>query len=475
MADRTIHPSKLLLAGEFEAARERAEIHVREVGLPGDLYWGGVCNLLTGRAVRGRQLITLALKQNGQFVLSDFYCSLPAEKRQEALCNDPHFDWLVLQEVWSEYQAKKFASAGERSSTFLSASNESTCDAIRARLFEVHAECGMRMRPGDARWLWLKDAVNAELARSGQTSWVSLYQGCLAFHSDDVTGAEASFRAACNTTYRLSHSALGAFSFRPSLHKPSEDCLRVDAQLLRLARPSALVFAFACDQAYFDKFAQLVSLSWRIHCPDASLHFHVINPTDVVKLMIGPPGFESVWEHVGLSTAIYDGEHKSFYACSRFLVAPVLLSWYNTPVFLSDIDVCFTEASATFKLAPDFGVGLKIKDSDNHYPWRSIVADFVALDGSPDSVAFMSDVGRYCLAFLDQTKGESWWLDQNALSIAHHFWQEKRLPMVNLNGDIGFRGRQPFIAAPNHSDLKEGFVRENMTRLSDKFQSHNVG
>ena len=470
-----MHPSKLLLAGEFEAARERAELQVKEAGLPGDLYWGGVCNLLTGRAKRGRQLIISALEQNGQFVISDFYCGLPIEKRQEALYNDPQFDWLVLQEVWLEYQAKHFASAGEMSTSFLSGSAESTCDAVRARLFEIHAECGMRMHPGDARWPWLKDAVDAEFARSGQTPWVSLYQGCLAFHADDLAAAELDFRAAGNTTYRLSHSALGAFSFRPSLYKAFDERRQADVQLLRLARPSALVFAFACDQTYFDKFAQLVVLSWRVHCPDATLHFHIINPADVAKLVIGQPGFEAVWEQIGLSTATYNGEHKSFYACSRFVIAPLLLGWYNTPVCLSDIDVCFTEASATFEWAPDFGVGLKIKDSDNHYPWRSIVADFVALDGSAGSMEFMSDVGRYCLAFLDQSKGESWWLDQNALSIVHRFWQEKSLGMVNLNHHVSFRGRQPFIAAPNHSDLKEAFLRDNMARLADKVRSRSAG
>jgi hypothetical protein len=225
-----------------------------------------------------------------------------------------------------------------------------------------------------------------------------------------------------------------------------------------------MIYAFACDQSYFDNFAPLIFLSSQAFCPDATLHFHIVNPSVSHPC---PPGIqrrESKWEDVGISMETYNGGHRSYYACARFIRAGEIAAWYDRPIALSDIDACFTPASRTFRLDHGVGVGLKFKSNDNHYPWRSIVADFVALEPTGAALDFMEGVGNYCLRYLGVCDGESWWLDQNALAIGVEQLEQGR-NLLNLHQYNSFSAAPPLSTAPNHDARKAQFITENMTKV----------
>jgi hypothetical protein len=222
---------------------------------------------------------------------------------------------------------------------------------------------------------------------------------------------------------------------------------------------------FTCDQLYFERFAALVFLSAQVYCKGAGLHFHLINPVNPAFPAAAPLQLASEWERVGLSAETYEGCHRSYYASARFIRAGQFADWYRQPICLADIDACFRTGAESFRLHKACDVALKIKHDDNHFPWRSIVADFVVFEPTAKSASFFTDVGQYVLKYLERCAGESWWLDQNAIAIAHHSWRGAELKVVNWYEQTGFTSKQPIIAAPNHDALKAKFVDQHMAEL----------
>jgi hypothetical protein len=103
------------------------------------------------------------------------------------------------------------------------------------------------------------------------------------------------------------------------------------------------VYLSAADSVYLCRYARALARSIACHSYGGILlHLHVINPTseawDILNSMVsGFPSFTVSTEQVDLSN-LSECQRMTYYACSRYLILPEVLSACGCPIVIADMD-----------------------------------------------------------------------------------------------------------------------------------------
>jgi hypothetical protein len=168
------------------------------------------------------------------------------------------------------------------------------------------------------------------------------------------------------------------------------------------------------DARYVSYFARDWAASLGPQVP--RLHIHVINPDadalaalDAVAAAL-PPG-------VFLSASTSEDAHyrtATAYACGRFFVVPRLLAQVGRPVVTIDLDAELQPGLldlVSLAGAADFACF----ETGRREPASAHQASIMVFADSDPSRRFLSALGAFCRAKLDQTSAVNWLLDQAAL------------------------------------------------------------
>jgi hypothetical protein len=198
------------------------------------------------------------------------------------------------------------------------------------------------------------------------------------------------------------------------------------------------VFFASCNGIYFDHFARpfLAALA-RLPEP-RPVHLHVIEPT--AESMAAFPGLAAdAGVAVGLSTEAA-GRYSSctYFACSRFFVAPRLIEAYGGPVVSLDIDIAIRpEIQRLYGL--ESTLDFACFNTGRTEPASVYQASVMVFTATPNGRAFIDGLQRYCLPKLGQPDAVNWMLDQAALiSVRNGFDRRNRgLRFLELDRALG--------------------------------------
>jgi hypothetical protein len=176
--------------------------------------------------------------------------------------------------------------------------------------------------------------------------------------------------------------------------------------------PGMAILVAACDRGYFNKFApDLVASAAAVEGQGQTLHLHVVDPDAETAAQIAH--LLAVYPFLRISTEA--GRHDStYYACSRFLVAPALLDRYRRPLIAIDVDVTLARPVAT-AMAALGSADLGWLEQRQGVPVPSLICDarLVALADSAGSRRFLDRFGCYVATML--ARGARWMVDQAGL------------------------------------------------------------
>ncbi len=310
----------------------------------------------------------------------------------------------------------------------------------------------------------IKEAMNA-LARDGQRDAVEAlagafpdthagyvlglyYRGCVLMKAGDDSGALNLFdhfrqrvdhytsvipfltSPFFNVIYRQGTLVAGATAFAPDADpgppaEPNEAPVWVTPPTAPQGRP---VLLCAANALYFAQFAEGFARSVLALKMPAVLHFHVINPDDSSRaLMANLSSLEEQGDVTfDFSTATLPAEAgATWFACSRFLVAPALLTAYRAPVWLFDIDLDLTpklplliQSLSECESRSETGTAhldMAGFDTGRHEPASRYCAATVFLNDSPGSRRFLALMDRFMRPRLRLPINVNWMLDQAAL------------------------------------------------------------
>ena len=233
-----------------------------------------------------------------------------------------------------------------------------------------------------------------------------------------------------NVIYRQGTLVAGASAFAPD-SDPGPPAEPEEAPVW-LKPPTALqgrpVLLCAANALYFAQFAEGFARSVLALRMPAVLHFHVINPDDSSRtLMASLPSLEEQSDVVfDFSTATLPIEAgATWFACSRFLVAPALLTAYQAPLWLFDIDLDLTsklplliqslsevEGRSQIRAAR---LDVACFDTGRHEPASRYCAATVFFNDSPGSRRFLALMDHFMRPRLRFPININWMLDQAAL------------------------------------------------------------
>ncbi|MGD8149455.1 hypothetical protein [Ornithinimicrobium sp. Y1694] len=196
------------------------------------------------------------------------------------------------------------------------------------------------------------------------------------------------------------------------------------------AHVSRQTIACAMDPMFFRTYAPLLFFHAQ-HLPD--LDFVVIlcaDPSEVAKCVhdgaklaavlsdfsgLTPSKNVKFWQAPVPSFVMED---KTFYASARFFAASRLLEHYER-VYLMDADLTLTRDPRPYMEAnssPPFASSARTRGLAGLSPWRRFTAGSIILDTRSIDSGILEDLHNYLLVGLQ--RGDSWMLDQNALSFA---------------------------------------------------------
>jgi hypothetical protein len=172
----------------------------------------------------------------------------------------------------------------------------------------------------------------------------------------------------------------------------------------------------ACDSKYaLDHAPQLVR---SIDANDGrDIHLHVINPVSgIERALVGlcasltRSRLTLTFESVDLSSASPE-QRITYYACSRFMIAPKIIQATNRPLIITDADAIVRKR---LTMNPGAGLGLFLRE--DHPEHMRIAAGLVYY--TPKSLNFAQAVGsKLEEVFANGTFG--WYLDQLIFNAAH--------------------------------------------------------
>lgn len=190
-----------------------------------------------------------------------------------------------------------------------------------------------------------------------------------------------------------------------------------------------LTILVSCDPGYFLVYASEFLERLESLQSGSLIHFHVVctDEADFRQLLIEG---ESIVFHgnVGISFEVITfGNVKTYSSLARYLVASSVMSAYQTPVFVADIDLVLKlDPKAMLSRMPN-QVGLFFGTYiHNRFPWQAIKAGAGLYPYNTSSQLFLELVGRF-MSYSYVCGNDGWMLDQMALEYAYRNHDEKSI------------------------------------------------
>ncbi len=229
---------------------------------------------------------------------------------------------------------------------------------------------------------------------------------------------EKAFKIAKDTGYELKGREIGINTYLGT-SCIDEDIIGTqpkfpDFNHVRVATAEHSIILAACDEIYFQKFGRAFTGICLKHSKGV-VHIHVINPSkDTLRF------FENIQDtRISFSTEQTEINSRSYYASSRFLVAPFILDAYDANVLILDIDSIVTRNVDPLIRALANGPEDVFVPTMPHAwnPWNYHLAGTVLLKNNP----LMKEFFRHFSIYYDKAaqrldaNDNAWWIDQNSL------------------------------------------------------------
>ncbi|NDV91688.1 hypothetical protein GTH32_10885 [Alteromonas sp. 345S023] len=265
----------------------------------------------------------------------------------------------------------------------------------------------------------LQVVLDAAKNNSDLDSFISLYSGHMMHIAGNFDQAVAKFNSADESLYSLP-SDKGAITVRSSeqidnLPVAKHETITFDERNKRTGND--LVTVVASDSKYFLLFFEIYRTSFQSKNPGYLLHFHIVNPSkEVIKNV---EQYQDKLESVNFSfsNAKSSTNIKALYASVRFLIAPQLLNYYESPILITDIDVGFAGKLSEFGFEKEpADVSFKLRNGSTLFPWRLIPANTVVFNNTEGALSFLECFSNYFYSIYGDGEGSNiWWIDQSAL------------------------------------------------------------
>ena len=174
-----------------------------------------------------------------------------------------------------------------------------------------------------------------------------------------------------------------------------------------------LCFLASADTAYFTKFSSGLIRSFLEYRNDESaLLICIINPSDDAKFWVAEHKSELAVSGVFFAHT-FGPDNKTYYASSRFLLAPQLLELLDCGVFHIDVDTLFTAPTRTLSLGIEH-LDAAFTEQDWRLPWQKCQAGKVFMGNTPAGHLMAEVISTYCKTVYNEAL-DQWFLDQNGL------------------------------------------------------------
>lgn len=215
----------------------------------------------------------------------------------------------------------------------------------------------------------------------------------------------------------------------------------------------------ACDGRYLERFAADFLRSAETHGGGASVHLHVVEPTEAGLAAVAEQAAGSSLTVNLTREGACDLRSGAYYACSRFLVADKVMARDDRPVMITDIDIVLARPLA------------EVAAAARRFDFASFVHDgFGPCSRLPAVLTWFQDgaCGRDALAAVRKTIlsklsvpwPHNWMLDQAALMTARR-WLRLSRPAARigqLNDELGHPFAH-FIECRGDDDEKQALIR----------------
>lgn len=286
----------------------------------------------------------------------------------------------------------------------------------------------------------LRQRCRADIARHGRQPWSLLYLGAAAFHAGRIDEAlelleEAGTLADPHTMNRpfLFRSAYGCYSIRTpgSIEAALGGAGRVSAPAIRLEAPTnaPLVMLIGCDEGYFNRFSSSFLATLFETNDRLTVHFHIIGDEQAIAAQRQRLAAELRSDRDIKIAFSFEGRpahgNKTYFALSRFIVAPQLLRHYGCDLVIGDIDAAVIgnlhEVKA-FVGDGDAGVDTSYStETFRKFPWNAMSGCYLFLRATEHGVAYAEAVSVMMRESFDPSSPKTWWLDQSILYCVTHF------------------------------------------------------
>ncbi|MFG0424380.1 hypothetical protein ACF8ED_11580 [Pseudomonas sp. zbq_17] len=195
----------------------------------------------------------------------------------------------------------------------------------------------------------------------------------------------------------------------PSIEAPELDLQSLEDEILG----APICFLASADSGYFSKFGGgLINSFIQNRDTEAILVIGIINPCSEAKQWVSQNSIALAKSGVHF---IYTNgpEDKTYYACNRFLLAPVLMDIVNTGIYSLDIDAVFVAKTSVFDNTILKYDGA-FQQQEHRLPWQKCQAGRIYFSNSPAGREMIHTVSNYCRVVF-QNDLDQWFLDQNAL------------------------------------------------------------
>ena len=181
------------------------------------------------------------------------------------------------------------------------------------------------------------------------------------------------------------------------------------------ADDSDFVFLASCDDKYFQQYGALWIAALDVSNPGGNVHVNIINPTDQTKGAV--EGLKTKHKSIHLNFS-FEKSHmatRSYYACSRFFIAPLVMERYARKLIITDLDIVVGGSGKDLSRALErHSVGMRV-DQGWRLPWQKYIADFVCLNCDDPAGRFISLVNAFLAKAFVEKGDDIWWVDQAAL------------------------------------------------------------
>lgn len=187
-----------------------------------------------------------------------------------------------------------------------------------------------------------------------------------------------------------------------------------------------LVHFFCCDSRYFHLFAGPVLRSLERNAGmRVGLHIHVVNPDPTVEQAVADLRaltklpISATFETATLSQ-FDEGQRRTYYSCTRFLLLPSLIELYGKPVLVTDADqLVIKSLRSLMSKTADSDAGLLVFPGSACNLLSLVSASVLIARPTKAGQAFFKAVEGYLADALTQPRRVQWHLDQAALGACY--------------------------------------------------------